>query len=555
MTDTETEIVRVTRREWLFPLLLGVGVFLFGSLPYLYGYYAVPDGQVFMGFVGRGTPGANGYLAFARQVQQGNTLIQNIMTPEPTNRDYFNAEWWVFGQLSRQLGLSLIAVFHLTRALIVLFYALSVYWFFSLFVSSVYVRRLGVALVCLGSGLGWLVWCANHFGGLSLELSRDLRGVSIPAYLVNKPHFILAAAFATLTQGWHFLAYRRGNAKYFAYSGLAAAAHSLVRPYAIPETHVLWVLFPALLCLRDRAFSLARFKGAAIAIAVHAPVLLYFAYYAFTGSLGHPDWSRPSPHLLEIVLWMGLPMLAFVVGLPAYLRMRGVPTGNVFLTAWILIAWLHCALHPYTKGGQESAYYSYSLVPVVLTLSAGLPWLYAYLQSAWPVIAAKLPDFHVPRVRHASTAVLMVISVPSFAIVYEDFFTTLYRGTNDWTFCISRDLYDGLSWLDEQTTGDDVVMASFNTSQFVWRLSGAKTVTGHDFLTTAFYEKNGIVDRFYRQAGDLDFKRATISQQHVHWVVYGEFEKQLGPISNLEGLPFLKPAFQQGGVVIFAVAN
>ncbi len=557
MTDYATEARRVARREWWFPALLGLGIFLVGSLPYLYGYYAVPEGQVFMGLVGRGTQGGNAYLAFARQVQEGNHLIENIMTPEPTKRDYFNLEWWIFGQISRQTGLGLIEVFHLTRGIIVVFYALAVYWFCSVFITSIYLRRLAITLICLGSGLGWMVWAVNHAGGLALDLPRDVKGASIPGYLMNKPHFILAAAFAALTQGWHLLAYRHRKAKYFVYSGLAAVGHSLVRPYAIPETHALWLLFPALLCLRDQSFRLARFKGAAIAIAVHSPMLLYFGYYAVSGSLGRPDWSQPSPHLLEIVLWMGLPMAAFVLGLPAYLRVRNVPIDNVLLTSWILLAWLYCAMHPYLKSGQESAYYSYSLVPVVLALAAGLPWLYAYLKAAWPQFASLLPDFSLPRVRHAATAALVVVSLPSVAIVYREFFTTLPGGTAQSTFYISKDLHDALVWLDGQKKDGDVVMASLHTSQFVWRVAGAKTVTGYELLTPRFHEKNEMVHRFYTAQGEEDFKRATLTEHGARWVVYGELEQRLvqggAPPVEPGALSFLTPAFKQGGVTIYAV--
>lgn len=538
-------------REWWFPCVVAVVVFLVGSVPYWYGYHSARPGEVFMDFIGRGTPGANGYLAYAKQVQEGNHLLDTKMTPEPTRRDYFNLEWWVFGQIARQCGLSLVAVFHVTRGMIVLFYVAMVYWLAALCLPSVFTRRLALLLVCFGSGLGWVIWLANHVG-LHLEISRDLRGVSIFGYLVNKPHFILGAAFATLTQIFHLLAYRRGQTKFFVYSGLAAALHSLVRPYGIPETHVLWVVYPALLCLRDREVSLARFKGAGIAIAVHAPVFAYFLYYAITGSLGSPDWTRVPGHVVENFLWMGLPLVALFLGLPWYLRLRDNRDSNLLLITWFVLAWLHCGAFPYVRGGQEAAYYSYAIVPVFLTLGYGLPWCGEWLRRDWPAISAWLPDFGAARTRLAASTLLVIACLPSNAIVYREFFTTIHRGTEEWTFCISQDLYDALRWMDQHAGEKDVVMAGQRTCQFVWRVGRSKTITGHDFQTTDYAGKNQLVARFYSQPGDVQFKADAICKYKIQWVIDGEFEQAYGNAS-LAGLPWLKPAFHQGKVTVYAV--
>ena len=542
----------VGRREWWFPVALAVLIFVVGSAPYVYGYLTAPEGQVFMGFVGRGTPGANGYFAFAKQVQEGFHLIENKMTPEPTRRDYFNLEWWVFGQMARQFGLSLEAVFHITRAMIVLFYVCAVYWLISLCLGSLFSRRLALLIICFGSGLGWLIWLGNHYAHLDLLPSRDIRGVSIFGYLVNKPHFILGAALATMTQAYHLLAYRRGKTRYFVYSGVAAALHSLVRPYGIPETHALWLAYPALLCIRDGQFSFARFKGAAIAIAVHGPVFAYFIYYAITGSLGNPDWSRLPGHVVENFLWMGIPMVAFFLGLPWHLRMRGNSDASLLLTAWFVLAWLHCGCYPYIRGGQEAAYYSFSIVPTILTLGVTLPMFWGYLQRVWPWVVARLPDFSLRDVRVAGSAVLLAACLPSSAIVYGEYFTTLRQGTADWTFCISRDLYDALVWLDGASGEQDVAIASLPASQFVSRLGRSKTVTGHDFLTAKYLEKNDLVQRFYSRPEDAVFKTDLLCKYRVQWVVYSEFEQRMGKV-DFDAFPWLSAVYRKGNVAIYKV--
>ncbi len=536
-------------REYVFPSVLGLVIIAVGSLPYLYGYATAPPGQRFMGFVGRGTPGANGYLMLARQARDGAHLMENKVTPEPLPRTYFNLEWWLFGKASRWTGLSLMAVFHVGRALTVLGFCLAVYYLAALCLGSVFERRLAVLLICLGSGFGWILWCANHGLGLWLIPSRDLNGVSVPGYLINKPHFIRAGIFAALKYAFLLAGARSGKRRYFVLSGLSALAHSSIRPYHIPETYLVYALFPVLLNWREGRWSWGRFKNYALAGAVHLPAVAFFGYLAVAQTLGMSGWERKPGFLIEYVLWLGWPFLLFCVALPWYLRVREAHDATLLLTLWIVLAWLICNAYPYWGAGQEAAFYSFHIVPPILAVAGPLRWAREWLEKrrGHPLVLPPLGSAAV-------AAVLVVVSMPSTALVYAEMSSRLHTGHREWTYHLSEDTYQALCWLEEHGEPNTVVLASHDTSQFVPRIARNKVVTGHDMLTANYRQKNEWVRRFYGEANDGAFKRDLVARYAIRYVVYGPRERALG-MADPAGLPWLRCVFRQGEAAVYEVGG
>ena len=242
----------IDRREWLFPLLLALFFAAVGTAPYVHGYLSAGPDEQFMGIIGRGTPGANSYLAFARQVAEGRHLVTNLYNPHAPAHAYFHAEWWIMGMVSRITGVPLLFWFHAGRILSAAAFLLAAYYLCAVFLPERAARRGGLALIAFGAGFGWILVGANATLGTDLTLPLDTRGVTIFGYLMNKPHFIRAGAFAALQYAWLIRGIQTGNVRYFLLSGLAASGHSLVRPYHIPEACLVLLLFLGIRTLYDR---------------------------------------------------------------------------------------------------------------------------------------------------------------------------------------------------------------------------------------------------------------------------------------------------------------
>lgn len=543
-------------REYFFPLALAAAFVVLGSLPYLYGHWTAPEDARFMGFVGRGTAGANGYLMLARQVADGGHLMQNQYTPEPTPHTYFNLEWWLFGKCARVTGVSLVGVFHLWRVLTVVAYFLALYWFAGLCLGTRGARRFAVLLIAFGTGFGWLVWTANRFTGLALPPSLDLAGVCVPGYLVNKPHFMRAAVFALLKYGLLLRGEQTGKRGYFALSGLAALGHSVVRPYHLAETYLVYAALPLVLAWRDGRLDARRAGNYALAGAVLLPAVAYYGWMAFENTLGMAGWRRQSLFLLQLVLWLGWPFLVacgyFVARGFAPGRVRAASTPAILLGLWLFTAWLLLNTFPYFPAGQELAWYALATVPPIAVLMG--PWVETrdWLRGRFPGLSARLER---PRAIRLLAAALLLAALPGTVYVWANLFRDLHRTRPEamWRYYLDTSVLETVAWLGAREHPDPpVLLATPATAQFVPRIADVRVVCGHDMLSPHFYQKQRELARFFRLAGEPGYKRWLIDRYHVGYVLVGPEEQAAGDF-DADRLPWLRQVYSAGEVRLYAV--
>ncbi|MFP4502815.1 MAG: hypothetical protein ACLFTT_17620 [Candidatus Hydrogenedentota bacterium] len=547
-------------REYAFPLLLAAAFIVVGSLPYIYGYATAPPDQRFMDVVGRGTTGAQGYFMFARQVQDGGHLMQNLYTPSPTPQTYFNLEWWLFGKSAAWTGLSLPAMFHIWRVATVVGYMCAVYFLVSLCLASVGARRYVLLLITLGSGLGWIVWCVNRAGGLGLPIPLDLLGVCTPGYLVNKPHFIRACMFAALTYGFMLTGERTDRRRWFVLSGVCALAHAVIRPFPIPETYLIYAAFPLLLNLRGGYWSWRRIGNYAIAGAIVLPAAVYYAYMAHENTLGMEGWRQPSRFLLEIVLWLGWPFAVtcayFVLRgfRPAAIRAASPPA--IFLGLWLFTAYLLANAYPYYPVGHESAFYAFTIVPPLAVILGAWPALRDAVSHWRPALAQRL--FTPGRIRLLA-AVLLLAAMPSTVYVYANFFRDLHRERPEvsWRYYVHEDVIAAIHEVEQHAgarvqAGRPLVLTGPGIGAVIPRFADVRVVTGHAMLTPNFGKKNQLVHRFFHVPADHGWKRWLVGRYGVDYVLAGDEERRAGGL-NAEAIPWLMPIFDRPHATLYAV--
>lgn len=534
----------ISRSEWTFPLLLVLFFAIVGSVPYGYGYATAGADEQFMGFIGRGTPGANSYLAFARQTAEGHTRVSNLYTTDAPARAYFNPEWWIMGAAARTTGLSLITLFHTGRVLSVLAFVLAAYYLCAVFLPGVATRRVALTLICFGAGFGWVLAAANAALGTHLPLPLDAQGVTLFGYCMNKPHFIRAACFAALQYAWLIRGDQTGRPGFFAASGLAAAGHSLIRPYHIPEACLVLVLYFLVRVYRDRSDVGRSAQHVLVAGLCHAPAIAWHAWLFWKNPLGLGPMVAWQPVLLgSQVLWLGLPFAAILAHL-VYTTLRGQRWTPEFSipVLWLVAAMLLLQAHPWFPFGTES-YFAWVLVPPLLLL-----------RHTWPAIARQFTHrgIDLGRRRVAVALVAVVAIFPSNGLVYAHFFTQLQHPPEPWRYYLSRDVIDGVAWLEQHAPEEAVVLASHATSQFVPRLADLRVVTGQDVLTRDYPQMNAHVARFFQSPGDDGFKRWFCQEQRVAYVIVGPDERALGPWEPTAHT-WLHLVFETGGVTIFQV--
>ena len=326
---------------------------------------------------------------------------------------------------------------------------------------------------------------------------------------------------------------------------------------ATTEIYTVYLALPVLLNLRDGQWNGRRFANYLLAAAVHLPMVGVYLCFAHGNPLGMtgwdlasgfflPGWGRPG-FLLEMVFWLGWPFLLCCAGMPWLLRLRGVSKPQVFLVLWLLTAWLICNLYPYWGAGQEAGFHPFHLAPVLIVVGGFLPALEARLHARGRRVSG-------PR-RTAAAVALVLLSMPTTAIVYADMFHAPQTDDMHASHYLDRDTCAALEWLDTNGREGDIVLASYPTSQFIPWITGLKTVTGHYMFTIDRNAKNRAVQQFFATAYREDLHGALLNTQRVRFVVYGENERRLGTALPHGGWPGMAPVHRVGSTTVYRVAR
>lgn len=554
-------------KEYWFPAMAGAVLVVAGTLPYLFGYLHACPGKRFTGFVGRGVESSAGYFMFARQAQDGYNLFENKFNPELLPRKYFNLEWWAYGKLSRWTNLSLLTLFHIDRVLTVFLFVFSCYYLCGLAIDSVFGRRVALSLIVFGAGFGWGLWISSktlgpHMAGASydglrgllvhgagLPISRDVAGVTIFGYLINKPHFIRACLCIVLAMAFLLAGERTRKTRYFALSGLCALLYTQIRPYGIPELCASYAVFPALVSLKERRFATRLFRNCALSALLLLPSIALYAYLAHGNVLGMKGWERVSGRFVEYIVWYGLPFVLLILDSPGLMRFRFMPKPTLLLLVWLLSAFLFAQSYPYFRSGEETAAWSFWIVSAVLATAGPLRrlWYRVVQPAAANVLSPTLAGS--PRFRVAAAALLVAFCGLSNVIVYGRMFSGLSDCSR--VYYMDEDYYAAFDWLDVHANKNEVVLASYSTSAFVPWFSGNKTVTGHDMITADFDEKNAAIQHFYADPGEADSKRRFLAHNAVRYVIVGPWEDFGTAGWQAIGASSLQEAFSSGDVSVY----
>lgn len=488
----------------------------------------------------------------AEQGQEGNWLFENKISSEPTPRAYFNLEWLLFGRMASWCGVTLETMFHVWRIAGVFLFVLCSNFLIGLCISDARYRVLCLLLLIFGSGFGWMLAATNYFMGSHLEVTSDFNGVTLFAHLVNKPHFIRGAICAMLTCAFLIKGEKSGKRRYFIYSGLAASVHGFIRPFHIPETYLLFIMVPMLLCYVEGQINRQRFLNYALAGLVFLPTTVYLLLTAYWNVLGMAGWQGFSHHLLTMMFWLGLPfcVCVFALCMGGINMLRKQESSTLILSLWLLSAWLVANAFPYYSPGAESSFYALTIVPPIL-LFCGL------YQTGIRLISLYAPSRNVwiTEKRGAALAVLfLALSIPSNAHNYYDFFAGLHEVRGNVRHYVSKDEYDALGWMRENTDPDDVLLASVHVAQFAPRVGGNRVFAGHELYTPNFTDRTQKLYRFYGHPEDIGCKQELITQFHIDYVFYGPFERKIGQLV-LEGIPWLVKVYDRGEVQVYRVKH
>lgn len=521
----------ISRQEWI-GLAVATGLLvLLSLLPALYVQLATPDTHVFSGFLVNGRDG-HSYVAKLRQGYDGQWLFTLPYTAEPHDGMLVYPQYLALGQFARLAGGSLVAWFHVARAvsgaaLLVALYALA-----AALTPDRRARRWAWAVMAAGGGLGLF---ALPLGIESADLTMP-EAFAFFGMLAN-PHFSLAAALSIVlvlaVVAWPVLAAAWRGATIVTTAVLLA----LISPFTLPALAVGLLTGAAVQWVETRRLPTALlWRGALLALVVGA--VAAYDLWALRHNPALAAWAAnnqtPSPPPLDYLFGFG-PLLAFAVF--GWWRTRGDADSTTALH-WVLAGWLlAAALLVYAPISLQRRVLGGVFVPLGALAGLGAAAFVALRATrAWRALATAL------------VALTVFLTAPLLLLVLSQAPREL-----DTPAFYTRDEAAALDWLAGNATRDDVVLASETFSNWVPAHSSARVVYGHPYEVIDAARKQSYVEGFFGGTLTGSARQAMLHGQAVTLVVIGPREQALAAGTAGPDTADLLAVFTTETVVIYAL--
>ena len=509
---------------WLGAVL--VVALLLGELPRLLAACCAPPGATGLGTAWFVNDFAQYESAMRQGAEQAGWLVRDPFTAEPHAPTLMFPLYVGVGKLAATLHTPASAVEHalelLARALLVL----ALWRFCQAFTGNRTAARWALGLALFGSGFELLAALAgaSYTGNWSYEMN----GFGL---LFAAPHVPLAMA-ATLELGRDLLRPRgaaasasslrvRGkatSASWLLKIALLSATVALLHPFHAPV--LLGAVMLVGLAYWRSGRGLANLAGGLVASLAALPVLLptvlTFSFEPFWVTTYSSQNLLPSPAPHELLVDLGPTLVLALLG-AVMLRSRVAPFG---LLVWLLLELIAMYLPvPYQRR------LGFGIQPTLAVVAAtSLIGLCALLQ------ARRAAALRLAAVGLAGSSTLVVL-VGVVASGFRNAPLPVYRSTSD--------LDAAAAWLDQQARAEDVILADWDTSNYLAARTPARVFGGHPVATLRPAEKRLASEAVFSHTSSLAVARNLGAQ----WLVYGPAEADVAAPAE--------PAFQSGPVRVF----
>lgn len=541
----------ISASEWRFVIIVGCIALLVTSVPYCLGAVLATHERIFGGFV-YALEDCYSYLAKMRQGAEGAWLFHIAYTAEPHIGTLFFPFHLLLGKIAALLpvgGLTarMVWVYHAARWIFGLGLLLTVYRFLTEFTARVALRRLAWLMVTFGGGLGWLLVALGQPGWLgSQPLDFILPEGFTFLVLYAFPHIALARTlllWGILFLLWSWSPDHASRITHHVFrvpcsivAGVLWLLMGLVVPFYVV---VAWAVMGAAwlaLCLRRRRAMWQEALRAMPSVLISAPVVAY-SLWAFSQPV-YDVWSAQnqitSPHPLHYLAAYGvlLVLAAFAVR-DAWREERPL---------WLAIAWVGVVpLLVYLPFNLQRRLVEGVQIPLNILAAWGL----GQIASRKLQIIGRKPGLMMVVVV-AVLSLTNVLLVVGNCLALRDRPAPIYRDAGE---------IAALDWLHGQVEPTDVVLASYETGNYLPARVWARSFLGHGPETVYFAEKKLLVARFFDEATSDRWRYELLDYYGVDYVFWGPAEQRLGSFDPHEADYYLWPVYEADGYAIFKVVQ
>ena len=545
--------------EWGWVALNSVVILLITSISYAVAWVSQTPDRVFGGFNFL-LDDAFSYLAKMRQGAGGAWLFHIVYTPELHAGAFLFPFHMLLGRLATllpggDLTANMVWTYHGARVAFGAGLLATTYRFLAQFTLRISVRRLAWVSVALGGGLGWvLVGLGRHAWLDSVPLDLYLPEAFTYLILYSSPHIALAQILLLcgallLLKAWRMSArpevgvhpatrnaFSEGRMSSWAWAvlaGLMWLIMGLVVPFYVvvawAVTGAAWVA----LGLRSHRLLWRHGFVAGVAMVISVPVVAY-SVWVFTGEPVYASWAAQnrilSPHPLHYLVAYGVPLVL------AAFAVRGAWRSE--RPAWFALAWVGVVpVLAYLPFNLQRRLVQGVQVPLCLLAAMGAVRL-------WESKGRRL------LIRRFLVSGMLATMVPTSLL----FLATSGAWMHSRPPLVFREgaEIDALEWLAGQSGSEDVVLASYETGNYIPARVETRVFLGHGLETVNAVEKQAQVVRFFDEATEHSWREHLLAQHGVDYVFWGPLERALGDFDP-HGASYLEQRYDRDGYAVFEV--
>lgn len=428
-------------------------VLLFITAPYIYAVLAGDSEFRFGGFLLNPIDG-NSYLAKMSLGYEGGWKFQLPYTAEPGEGAYLFLFYIFLGHLSRWTGIEPILMFHFFRigGSILLLHSLGRFIRKEYIDYDLPVLHWVLALICLGSGLGWL---AALLGGFTMDFWVAEAYPFLSMY--SNPHFPIGLALLLLyfSDMWRQFEFFRWLL--MSVYGLLLA---IILPFGIVVAGVVTALAVTVACFRSR--KLIGFPH--LSALIPGGFLLIYQYWATLRDPVLFGWNAQnitsSPPLWDFFLSMSPALLVGLFGI--YLIKKTATTKLPAISTIWLISAVVLAYYPFAL---QRRFLLGVFIPIGILASVGL---------------FELAHRKVARFKRFFSALILVSILTNVLIIAGGISAISEKNPNIYLYAGE---YSALAWMEKQSHEKPVIFASPETGLIIPAYSGWRVYYGHPFET------------------------------------------------------------------------
>lgn len=510
--------ISFSKKEFWFVGLWAVVLVIVSFTPHIVGFLNEPEGQLYMM---TGYPiyqDSNTYFTWIRQAAEGNFLFEIKYTHESHIQAMFHPVFLVMGLLVR-IGLPLLFVWFFFQALSVILLTFVLYIFFSKFLTRTRLRRYALVLVSFAGGFGFLIfflksWPPMSWRPVDVELPEATIGRSIMwPYIFAFSIALLLLSFLLLMR---YLDTRKK--KYLLIAALLGFVLNIIHPY---DMVTLVFVSTVYVFIRYR-FKLWKEMVLFLMIVI-LPTLYHFWLLLDPVFKAHSGFNMRSPMPLAYLIGLGVLLPLMIVGMISILKRRKFKENPhwFLLGVWVLsMPGLLYAPIDFQRRLVEGV-----IVPVVLFAIVGMVEL-------WQRIDPHLPRWGGSRwiVRWGVllSAFIIITITPIANLLYD----VKWIRDGGFPYYLSDDVIEGMNWLEQNTSRDDVVLSTWGTGNFIPRLSGNTVYLGHGAQTINAYQKHLQAESFFSGTMSEFEQKQLLIQNNISYIFSGPYEQKGGEIPD-----------------------